>query len=93
MSRGIQDSANSDESSVKRLCEQLLDQQPQAQVLLERLLSRPAGRKEGNAFAAIRMGRCSACHLNVAAVRLQQAKSGEFINCASCARFLYFETR
>jgi hypothetical protein len=29
--------------------------------------------------------------MTVASARLQRAKGGEFINCASCSRFLYVE--
>jgi hypothetical protein len=71
------------------LCVQLLGQQPQSRSLLERLIAR-LGNGKGGAFAAIKQGRCSACNLKVAAARLQKARSGEFINCGSCSRFLYF---
>jgi hypothetical protein len=84
-------SADFDLLQINALRERLLGQQPQAQALLERLLGRP-GVGKGGAFAPIRQGLCSACHLKVAAVRIQKARTGEFINCGSCSRFLYFES-
>ncbi len=74
------------------LCERLLDQQPQSRVLLDRLIARLEGKSHFGAFAPIRERRCSGCHMTVAAVRLQRVKSGEFINCACCSRFLYMES-
>jgi hypothetical protein len=74
------------------LCERLLNQQPQSRVLLDRLLARLGGKGHFGAFAPIRKRRCSGCHMTVAAVRLQRAKSGEFINCACCSRFLFIES-
>lgn len=63
-----------------------LIQQPQSGVALRRLQTRfgPAGAR--GLFAAIGRGRCSACHVAAAAVRLHRAKQGEFIQCASSAR-------
>ena len=74
------------------LCERLLAQQPQSRVLLDRLLARLNGKDRSNAFAPIVDRRCSGCRMTVAAVRLQRAKSGEFISCAFCSRFLYIES-
>jgi len=78
-------------TEVASLSERLLAQQPQAKVLLGRLIERLDGKKQFGAFAPIRERRCSGCHMSVAAVRLQRAKSGEFVNCACCSRFLYLE--
>ena len=84
-------SADLDSLQTNALRERLLGQQPQAKALLERLLGR-FGPGKGGAFAPIKQGLCSACHLKVAAARLQRARSGEFISCGSCSRFLYFES-
>ena len=84
--------AASEEREVQALCERLLEQQPQSKVLLDRLLTRQDARSTFGAFAPIRDRRCSACHMTVAAVRLQRAKKGEFISCASCSRFLYTDS-
>ena len=83
--------ATSETTEMDVLREQLLDQQPQSRTLLDRLLARLSGGSNGGAFAAIKRGQCSACHMTVASGRLQRAKSGEFINCANCSRFLYVE--
>jgi hypothetical protein len=40
-------------------------------------------------FAPIKGNSCGACRMTVATARLQRAKSGLFITCATCARFLY----
>lgn len=85
-------SATSETLEMDVLREQLLDQQPQSRALLDRLLARLSGGSHCGAFAAIKHGRCSGCHMTVASVRLQRAKSGEFINCANCSRFLYVES-
>ena len=85
-------SATSETLQEDVLCERLLDQQPQSRVLLDRLLARLGGKSHVGAFAPIREERCSGCHMTVAAVRLQRAKSGEFTNCACCSRFLYIES-
>jgi hypothetical protein len=66
------------------LCERLLHQQPQAGKLLKQLL---AGTREP--FAVIREGRCSSCNMTIATARIQEAKSGRFLNCAHCSVFLY----
>ena len=73
------------------LCERLLRAQPQSEALLRRLLAR--SRREGShqAFAPIKDGRCSACNMTIAIARIQKAKAGEFINCASCITFLYYD--
>jgi predicted nucleic acid-binding Zn-ribbon protein len=73
----------------KVLIERLLQRQPQAKELLERLLKRFEGKSGPGAFAQIKDGRCGACHLSIAAARLQRAKQGIFITCANCSRFLY----
>jgi len=74
------------------LREQLLEQQPESRALLDRLLARVGRAGNQRAFAAIRHGHCSACRMTVASARLQRAKAGEFINCASCSRFLYIQS-
>jgi predicted nucleic acid-binding Zn-ribbon protein len=63
-------------------------------VLLKRLLARSShGVSRHSAFATIQDGRCSACNLTVATGRIQKVKAGEFINCAHCTRFLYYDPR
>lgn len=86
-------SAASNERGVDALCERLLEQQPQSKVLLDRLLKRLDARSPYGAFAPIQDRRCCACHMTIAAVRLQRAKKGEFISCASCSRFLYIDAQ
>ncbi|HLF84470.1 MAG TPA: hypothetical protein VI837_09870 [Blastocatellia bacterium] len=85
-------SATSEALEEDVLREQLLDQQPESKVLLDRLFARVGRSGDRGAFAPIRTGHCSACGLTVASARLQRAKAGEFINCASCSRFLYIES-
>jgi predicted nucleic acid-binding Zn-ribbon protein len=75
-----------DTQPLEILCQRLLLQQPQAQSLLKRLLSR-----SDCAFALVRDGRCSACNVTIATARAQTVKAGGFINCANCSRFLYCE--
>ncbi len=72
------------------LIELLLQQQPQAQALLERLQTRYEGKSGARAFAPIKHGRCGACHLAIAVARLQRAQVGVFMTCANCSRFLYY---
>lgn len=74
---------------VEALRERLLNQQPQSRTLHDRLLARYGMKTLRGVFAPIQKGRCSACKVSVAAMRLQRAKAGEFINCAFCSRFLY----
>jgi hypothetical protein len=71
---------------VKALRERLLSQQPQSERLLKQLMAR-----SGRPFALIHDGRCSACNVKIASARIQAAKSGEFINCATCVVFLYYD--
>ena len=82
----VRASANTtaEKDQVEVLCEQLLSQQPQSEGLLKRLVARSS-----RPFASIHNGRCSACNVRIATARIQTAKSGEFINCANCAVFLY----
>ena len=82
-------SPTSESLEVDVLREQLLDQQPESKALLDRLFARVGREGDRGAFAPIRGGHCSACGLTVASARLQKAKSGEFINCGWCSRFLY----
>jgi predicted nucleic acid-binding Zn-ribbon protein len=71
---------------LKALCERLLIQQPQSERLLRQLMAR-----SNSPFASIQDGRCSACNVKIASARIQAAKSGEFINCATCVVFLYYD--
>jgi len=89
----VRSRADNDTPRLKNLCERLLRAQPQAGPLLKRLLARtrPVGRDR--AFATIQNGRCSACNMTVASARIQKAKAGEFINCAHCMIFLYYDPR
>ena len=84
-------SATSEVLEVDDLREQLLDQQPESKALLDRLFARLGRSRDRGAFAPIRGRNCSVCRMTVASARLQRAKAGEFINCASCSRFLYIE--
>lgn len=84
-------SATSETIKLDVLREQLLDQQPESKVLLDRLFARVGRGGDRGAFAPIRHGHCSACRMTVASARLQSARSGRFINCACCSRFLYIE--
>ena len=72
------------------LIELLLQQQPQAQALLERLQIRSEGKSGYGAFAPVKDERCGACNLAIAAARLQRAKAGVFMTCANCSRFIYY---
>lgn len=73
----------------EELIERLLAQQPSAKATLERLLMRFEGRGGYGAFAPIRNRGCGACKMTIASGRLQRARTGVFITCANCARFLY----
>jgi hypothetical protein len=72
------------------LCQRLRAQQPEAKRLLERLLARRPGEAKQAAFAEIKGGRCCGCNMAVATSRIQEAKTGTFITCANCSRFLYY---
>jgi len=86
-------SSTSEMPEINVLRKRLLEQQPQSEPLLNRLIRRLDGKKNHiGAFAAIKERRCSGCHMTVASVRLQKAKSGEFVSCAGCSRFLYIES-
>lgn len=85
----VSSSVRSNASQQDVLCERLLRQQPQCETLLKRLLARSHRPGRQSAFARIQDGRCSACNMTIACARIQQAKAGEFINCAHCMRFLY----
>ena len=74
-------------TDLESLCERLLRQQPQSHGLLKRLLARSR-----RVFAPIHDKRCSACNMAIATARIQQAKAGEFINCANCMVFLYHDS-
>src|SRR4030095_12056447 len=90
--KGLTMSATSEALEEDALREQLLDQQPESEVLLGRLFARVGRAGNRGVFAPIRRGHCSACGMTVASARLQRAKAGEFINCACCSRFLYIES-
>ena len=81
---GVTSDAPADTHYLEALCEQLLRRQPESEPLLKRLLAR-----SHRAFAPVRDGRCSACHVTIATARIQRAKAGDFINCANCMVFLY----
>jgi hypothetical protein len=84
-------SATSKRTEGDALRQRLLEQQPQSKPLLDRLLTKLNRKNDIGPFAPIRERRCSGCHMTVPAVRLQRAKTGEFISCSGCARFLYIE--
>jgi predicted nucleic acid-binding Zn-ribbon protein len=73
----------------EELVERLLAQQPAAKATLERLRMRFEGKSAYGAFAPIRNSGCGACKVTIASGRLQRARTGVFITCANCARFLY----
>jgi predicted nucleic acid-binding Zn-ribbon protein len=73
----------------EELVERLLAQQPAAKATLERLRVRFEGKSAYGAFAPIRNSGCGACRVTIASGRLQRARTGVFIICANCARFLY----
>lgn len=85
--------ARADTRQLKVLCERLLRAQPQSEPLLKRLLARSRHVGRHRAFAPIQDGRCSACNMTVAIARIQKAKAGEFITCANCITFLYYDPR
>jgi hypothetical protein len=89
----VSSSAGDDSGQLTILCERLLRAQPQSESLLKRLLARSHGAGNHRAFAPIQDGRCSACNMTVAIARIQRAKAGEFINCANCMTFLYYDQR
>jgi predicted nucleic acid-binding Zn-ribbon protein len=78
-------------SKPEQLRLKLLRQQPHARSLLDRLAKELGEAARHGPFALIEHGHCSACSVTIAAKPLQQALNGEFINCASCLRFLYIE--
>jgi predicted nucleic acid-binding Zn-ribbon protein len=73
----------------EELTERLLAQQPSAKATLERLRVRFEGRSGYGVFAPIRNSGCGACKMTIASEGLQRARTGVFITCANCARFLY----
>ena len=73
----------------EELVERLLAQQPAAKAMLERLRVRFEGKSAYGAFAPIRNSGCGACKVTIASGRLQRARTGVFITCANCGRFLY----
>jgi hypothetical protein len=87
----VSSSSAADTDKLEALCERLLRAQPQSEPLLKRLLARSHRVGSQPAFAPIKDGRCSACNMTVAIARIQKAKAGEFINCASCITFLYYD--
>ena len=87
----VSSSSGVDTAKQEALCERLLRAQPQSEPLLRRLLERSSREDSHRAFAPIKDGRCSACNMTVAIARIQKAKAGDFINCASCITFLYYD--
>lgn len=75
----------------EQLAKSLIKQRPQLKAQLDRLLAHYGSQKEHGAFAQALNGRCSACNVGIAFARMQLIKAGEFLDCASCGRFLYFE--
>jgi predicted nucleic acid-binding Zn-ribbon protein len=73
----------------EELVERLLAQQPAAKATLERLRVRFEGKSVYGAFAPIRNSGCVACKVTIASGLLQRARTGVFITCANCARFLH----
>ena len=73
----------------EELVERLLAQQPAAKATLERLRVRFEGKSAYGAFAPIRNSGCGACRVTIASEWFQRARTGVFITCANCARFLY----
>lgn len=78
-------------TEINTLRDQLLSQPPQSKATLERLLAHEREERQRGAFARVVNGQCAACQITVATARLQRVKAGEFINCANCARFLYYQ--
>lgn len=89
---GISPSPRKDKDTIETLSERLVRLQPQSEPLLRRLVTRSQRNPTYRPFAPIENGRCSACNVTVATARIQRAKAGEFINCASCITFLYYIT-
>lgn len=87
----VRSSSGADTDKLEALCERLLRTQPQSEALLKRLLARSHRVGSQRAFAPIKDGRCSACNMTIAIARIQKAKAGDFINCASCITFLYYD--
>jgi hypothetical protein len=87
---GVRSSGAMDDRKMDVLRRRLLRAQPQSEPLLKRLLARTHRAGRPRAFAPIQDGRCSACNMTVAIARIQKAKAGEFINCATCTIFLYY---
>ena len=87
----VSSSAGADTYQLEALCERLLRAQPQSESLLKRLLARSHRVGRPGVFATIQDRRCSACNMTVAIARIQKAKAGEFINCAHCMTFLYYD--
>ena len=85
--------AGAETHQLETLCKRLLRAQPRSEPLLKRLLARSRRVGRHSAFATIQNGRCSACNMTVATARIQKVKAGEFINCAHCITFLYYDPR
>lgn len=89
--RVVRKSSDGDTDRLETLCKRLLRTQPQSEPLLKRLLKRSNRIGAPQAFAALKDGRCPACNMLIATASIQKVKTGEFINCASCMTFLYFD--
>jgi hypothetical protein len=87
----VSSSTGGDTDTIESLCKRLLSTQPQSEALLKRLLTRSQRVGAQRAFATIKDRRCSACNMMIATARIQKVKAGEFINCASCMTFLYYD--
>jgi len=91
LQRVVRKSSDGDTDRLESLCKRLLRTQPQSEALLKRLLTRSKRIGAPHAFAALNDGRCPTCNMMLATASIQKVKTGEFINCASCMTFLYFD--
>jgi hypothetical protein len=78
--------------NVDHLVKQLLSQQPNSKIYLDRLNAKMTGKGSFGAFAPIHGTCCAACNLSIPTSQLQRVITGEIINCPTCSRFLYSES-
>ncbi|HZS06506.1 MAG TPA: hypothetical protein VFD58_16830 [Blastocatellia bacterium] len=83
-------SAVTEEISEDILTKALLKRQSYTNEMLG-VLRQHFARKGGHhgVFAPIKGACCGACRMTIASARLQRAKTGVFITCGNCSRFLY----
>lgn len=60
---------------------------------LRKLNAHFASKHSPGGLAPIKGEACGVCRMKVASAMLQKTKDGSFINCASCARFLYLASK